>query len=333
MPTLLETLSSSFDADAVGSIAKALGADSSAVSKGVGALGPMLLGSMAKTAGAPGGADALTKLLPQDGGGLLGNLGSMLSGLLGGGGGGVAGGGLVNQLLGSGVNAMGASLSRALGFNVMPLLGMAAPALLGAVASTVKSQNLDAGGLASLLKTESTAFAANPANAEAMALVNAASDAGDKAAAIIASYGADWTKVSLGAAAATMLVAGSDLSGPMGTMKEAKAAGEALLSMAKPAGPASVISAAFGGGMSTDMLMQLRELAPTKDKLMDIVASGAKAVAVRSPAEAAAYKATILKVAQTTAEASKDGGFLGIGGTLVSSDEQSALDAIKAALA
>ena len=33
------------------------------------------------------------------------------------------------------------------------------------------------------------------------------------------------------------------------------------------------------------------------------------------------------------AEASKDGGFLRIGGTLVSSHEQSALDSIKAALA
>jgi hypothetical protein len=39
MPTLLETLSASFDADTIGSIANALGADSSAVSKGIGALG------------------------------------------------------------------------------------------------------------------------------------------------------------------------------------------------------------------------------------------------------------------------------------------------------
>jgi hypothetical protein len=330
MSALLENLSSTIGAETIGSIAKALGADSSAVSKGVGAIGPMLLGSMAKSAGAPGGADALIRSLPQDGGGLLGNVGSMLSGLLGGGG--AASGGLVNQLLGSGANAMGASLSRALGFNITPLLSMAAPALLGAVAKTVKSQNLDAVGLASLLKSESTAFAADPANAEAMALVNAASDAGDKAAAIIASYGADWSQVSLGAAAATMLVASSDLSGPIGTMKEVKAAGEALRSMAQAADPASVMSAAFGDGLSTDMLMKLRELAPTKDKLTDIVASGAKAVAARSPAEAAAYKATILKVAQATAEASRDGGFLGIGGTLVSSDEQSALDSIKAAL-
>jgi hypothetical protein len=52
-------------------------------------------------------------------------------------------------------------------------------------------------------------------------------------------------------------------------------------------------------------------------------------VAANSPAEGAAYKDAILKTAQVTAEATKDGGFLGIGGTLVSADEQVALDAIK----
>ena len=53
----------------------------------------------------------------------------------------------------------------------------------------------------------------------------------------------------------------------------------------------------------------------------------------KSPAEAAAYKATILAVAKAAAEASKEGGFLGIGGTLVSKDEQAALDQLGAALA
>ena len=66
---------------------------------------------------------------------------------------------------------------------------------------------------------------------------------------------------------------------------------------------------------------------------MALVKAAAQAVAQRSPAEAAAYKATVLKVAQATAEAAKDGGFLGIGGKLISDDEQHALDALKAVLA
>ena len=41
----------------------------------------------------------------------------------------------------------------------------------------------------------------------------------------------------------------------------------------------------------------------------------------------------ILSTAQATAEASKEGGFLGIGGQQVSAEEQAVLDQIKSALA
>jgi hypothetical protein len=130
-----------------------------------------------------------------------------------------------------------------------------------------------------------------------------------------------------------MLVTGSDLSGPIDSMKEVKAANQAMVDAASSAGAASVLASALGGGIDVGAIKQLREIAPDKDKLMALVKAGAAAVAQRSPAEAAAYKATVLKVAQATAEAAKDGGFLGIGGKLISDDEQAALDALKAALA
>jgi hypothetical protein len=44
--------------------------------------------------------------------------------------------------------------------------------------------------------------------------------------------------------------------------------------------------------------------------------------------EAEEYKRWILSLARKTAEASKEGGFLGIGGTLVSDEESSALNAL-----
>lgn len=332
MSELLESLSSIFDADTVSRTAKALDADPSAVSKAVGALGPMLLGGMVKLSSAPEGATALMKMLPKGGDSMLGNFGSMFSGLLGGDSRTRTGDSVVNQLLGSGSNAMAASLSRSLGFNVAPLLGVVVPALLGAVSTVMKKQNVDAGGLVSLLSSEHKAIAADPSNAATMALANAAIDAGDTAAAAIAMYGNDWTNVSLAPAAATMLVAGSDLSGPLGAIKEVKAAGAVLLAASKAAAPASVISAAFGGGLSAEMVGKLHELSLTKERLMDIIVTGARAVAANSPADAVSYKYTILKTAQATAEAAKDGGFLGIGGTLVSADEQAALDAIKTAL-
>ena len=41
MPTILDSLASSFSPNVVGDIGKALGADTSAVSKGLGAVGPL----------------------------------------------------------------------------------------------------------------------------------------------------------------------------------------------------------------------------------------------------------------------------------------------------
>jgi hypothetical protein len=51
-----------------------------------------------------------------------------------------------------------------------------------------------------------------------------------------------------------------------------------------------------------------------------------------TPADADAYKRFVMTVAQAVAEAHKEGGFLGIGGTRVSDAEEQALDEISLAL-
>jgi hypothetical protein len=332
MASIIESIASSFGPDILGKLAPALGADSAAVGKGLGALGPLLLNGMSSMAGTPAGAEGLLKALPQGGGGGL--LSSLLGSVMGGGGASALGGGagILASLLGPGINAVGSSISRAVGFNVAPLLSLVAPAALGAVAKLVKDKGLNASNIGPALAQEKSAYFDNPANAENVALVRAAVSAGDKAATTIHGYGADWSRVQAAPAAALMMVATSDLSGPVGSIKEVQAATKALAGAAHKAEPTSLLAAAFGSGIDTDMLKQVRELAPTKDKLLDIVKAGAAAVASKSPAEAAAYKATILAVAKAAAEASKEGGFLGIGGTLVSKDEQAALDQLSAAL-
>jgi hypothetical protein len=317
--------------DTLASLGKALGTDSNAVSQALGAAGPLLLGSMSKMASTPAGAESLFNMAKEHGGGILGNLGSLFSGLFGGGAP-TGPAGLLNSLLGSSTNAIGASLSKALGFNVTPLLSMAAPALIGAVSKMVSAQNMDASSLATALKRESDEFAANPANKASMELVNAARANGEKADALVKSYGADWAKVAAGPAAALFLIASGDPSGPVGSIKEAKAAGEKLLEIAGSAAPDSMMSAAFAGGLNAEMLGHLKSVASSKDKLLDVIKGGIAAVQARSPGEAAAYRSMIMNVADAAAKASKEGGFLGIGGTLVSEGEQKALDAIKAAL-
>jgi hypothetical protein len=49
----------------------------------------------------------------------------------------------------------------------------------------------------------------------------------------------------------------------------------------------------------------------------------------KSPDDGDAYKAFVLRVARTAAEAHKEGGFIGIGGRQVSEQEQTALDEIE----
>lgn len=74
-----------------------------------------------------------------------------------------------------------------------------------------------------------------------------------------------------------------------------------------------------GGDLSTVTTEHLR-------KAMSILESMA------TPADADAYKTFVMTVAQAVAEAHKEGGFLGIGGTRVSDAEEQALDEISLAL-
>ncbi len=330
MASILESISGTFTPDVIGRLGGALGADASSVSKALGTLGPLLTSGMSRMSGTPGGADALLGMLPEEAG-AFGGLGDLIGSLFGGGSV-KAGGDLMSSMFGAGSSAVAGTLSRALGFNVAPLMNLVAPAALSAVGSLVKSKGLDAAGLGAALKAETDAFMADPARRETAALVDRAFGSAEAAKAVVASFGDDWAKVVAGPAAALAAVATSDLSGPIDSIREAKAATAALERAAREAAPGSLVATAFGAGITPDMVKRMRELAPTKDRLIDLMKSSAATVAARSPADAAVYRDTLNAVARATAEASKDGGFLGIGGKLVSDDEQRALDAIRTAL-
>jgi hypothetical protein len=240
---------------------------------------------------------------------------------------------LVSSLLGPGMNAIGGTLSKALGFNVMPLLSIAAPAVAGLVGKAVQSGNLDADGLAAMLSAETAAFKADPANQDMLALVSSAKAAGDKATATIHAYGADWAKVAAAPVAAMMAVSSSDLDGPFDTMKEVKAAQAALLDATRAAPAGSVLEAAFGGGLTPAALKSMREIAKDRESLTQLITEATAAVKQHSPGEVEAFRSAIRSIGQATAEAAKEGGFLGIGGTLVSDDEKTALAKIEAATA
>ena len=305
------------------------GIDPSLVSRGLGALGPVALGALAKSTATPGGASALFNALPQDSdSGLLSNLSGLFSGD-------VArrqASGL-ESLFGAGTGAIGATLSDKLGFNVRPLISMAVPMILGVVSKTVKTQKLNPQGLADTVRAENDAFMKDPANKETAGLVFSALAASDKANALREMFDeAEWLKVRNGPLTALYHVATSSPSGPVGLAKEFTAAADAVAQATRTAPPVSLIGTAFGTGLAQDQLMQLAKEHPEGKTLLDGLHESIGIVARKSPADAEAYRDIVLTAATRAAEASKEGGFLGIGGTKVSEAEQRALDDIRTAL-
>jgi hypothetical protein len=333
MATLLETLGSLATPDNVGMIGNALGVDTSLVQQGLKAVGPTLLGSLAKTSSTSDGAASLMKMLPTDavstGGSPADMLGGVLKSLSGGG----TSADMMNNVLGGGVNAISGTLSKSLGFDVGPLLKMGVPLVMGLLAKTAKDKKLDANGVSTMLKDESAAFMNDPANKQVSDLAQSALKAGDQAAALRKTYtDAEWTKVRAAPLAAMYLVATASPSGGTGQVQELAAAAGVVADTIKQVSPTSLIGTAFGGGMTQDELDLLKKDAPPRARILGIISEGLAVVRAKSPADATAYRNMVMGVAQKTAEAAKEGGFLGIGGKQVSDEEQAALNDITAAL-
>ena len=65
--------------------------------------------------------------------------------------------------------------------------------------------------------------------------------------------------------------------------------------------------------------------AKATEALLGVIRNAVAVVQAKSPAEVQGYKTWLASVATKVSQASKEGGFLGIGGTLVSREEQDAL--------
>ena len=161
----------------------------------------------------------------------------------------------------------------------------------------------------------------------------------------------DWYTVLEGAGAAAGVVAMSDPSGPIGLVKEAMASTEALR---EDTSQSPFITAfrthVFGASkQQQDAFMKLAqekqaevqtELQGEKltqeqalQKVLDTLRSAVQFVETKAGAEAAAeYRRLLLQTAQRAAEASKEGGFLGFGGTVVSDAERGMLEQVRTAL-
>jgi hypothetical protein len=157
----------------------------------------------------------------------------------------------------------------------------------------------------------------------------------------------DWYTVLEGTGAVTGMVMLADVSGPIGMSKEAMAATDVLREDKwKSPFVAALRTQVFGAtkeqqaelqkrAQEKQAAMQGQKMTPeqTRQMLLDAISGAVKLVDEKLGAETGSeYRQLLSEVAQKTAEAGKEGTFLGMGGTRVSSIEEQALADIKAAL-
>ena len=324
MPSLLESFGQSFTPDTLAKLGASVGLDPNLVTKGLGAVGPLLTGAMAGQTATPQGLDGLMKLIPQDGGAGLSNLAGLLHG-------GAPTEALSGLFGGSGLGAAGRTLDQKLGFKASSLLAMAAPVVLGLVSKMRSEQKLDTAGIAKTLQDEQKTFLAS--GNENATLVNTVLAASNEANATRACYtDAQWQAIRLGPMAAAQVVMIASPSGPIGTIKEAGAVARAVDEVRNAAPPASLLGIAFEENFTMEELNSLGGRKATKEQLLSAIKEAVATVASQGTEDAISYRRFLIVVATKVAEASKEGGFLGVGGTLVSAEEKVALGEVGVAV-
>jgi hypothetical protein len=134
---------------------------------------------------------------------------------------------------------------------------------------------------------------------------------------------------------ASLVVVAASPSGPIGLVQESTAAGRMIIQAAGSAQTPLLKE------LAGDLQARISIPTPPAGATPAQVQGAAEEILRRTsdlltkkatPEEAAEFKQWLAKVAQATAEASKEGGFLGFGGTLVSDQEKAALAAVNTAL-
>jgi len=141
----------------------------------------------------------------------------------------------------------------------------------------------------------------------------------------------EWKTISNAPILAGLLVSVADLSGPIGILKEAATLVNSVSETATTTSNElirAVAESIKASGGRPDIRDLPKDRRSVSSVLIDRCKRACDLVALKSLGDAEEYKRWILSLARETAEASKEGGFLGIGGTLVSDEESSALNAL-----
>lgn len=150
---------------------------------------------------------------------------------------------------------------------------------------------------------------------------------------------AEWSQLRSAPLMAGLVVTAASPSGPIGVIREVFAVGKVLAGV-KSHGDANELVKALvadltAGGSAPTPPGELRGKSPEQVRSLALEQCRQAATAVgrkAKPKEAEGFRRWLLAIAQRVAEAAKEGGFLGFGGTAVSEQETAALKDLSAAL-
>ncbi|MFB9993515.1 hypothetical protein ACFFLM_16230 [Deinococcus oregonensis] len=143
----------------------------------------------------------------------------------------------------------------------------------------------------------------------------------------------EWFKVMTGPGRAGAAIIAASPSGITGVVAEARAIGDAIREQVSGAGRTPLLEAMAADLMGTPpdpktlpQQDRARNMDEARQQALEAVRQAAWLVSAKaSPEDSAAYRTLLMTVAQRTAEAAKEGGFLGIGGEQVNDKERAVL--------
>ena len=144
----------------------------------------------------------------------------------------------------------------------------------------------------------------------------------------------EWKSISAAPLMAGLVVTMADVGGPLGVAKEAVAVSKAIIESATGSAGELIktLAETFKAGARPEMPSFPKDRDQARNTFIAACTKAAAMVAAKSPAEAQEFKAWLVTIARKAAEASKEGGFLGFGGTQVSEPEHAALATLTSAL-
>lgn len=138
----------------------------------------------------------------------------------------------------------------------------------------------------------------------------------------------EWQSITSAPLVTAMYISMADMSGPIGLVKEMNATVRSVTDAAQQLDTIQVIkdiALDFHGGQLNVELPRFNDLAAARAFIETEVIRAIGLVEDKSPADGPAFREWLYATAERAAEAGKEGGFLGFGGTRVSEKERAAL--------